>query len=66
MAAKNTKSIEANTIEKHLSSKLFQKFLQKEGNKLSDAAILPQSVKPEKIESIPNSKKKSLDRDDYY
>ena len=66
MAAKNTKSNEANTIEKHLSSKLFQKFLQKEGNKLSDAAILPQSVKPEKIESIPNSKKKSLDRDDYY
>jgi hypothetical protein len=50
MADQNKKLPETNSIEKHLSSKLFQKFLQKEGNKLNEAVLPIPISKPEKLE----------------
>jgi hypothetical protein len=64
MTEKPKKLDEPNAIEKHFSSKLFQKFLQKEGGKLSEAALIPPQVKPEKFQKPP-SRDQSGDFSDY-
>ena len=46
MADKSKKPEDLNQIDKHLNSKLFQKFLQKEGDKLAEASILPSRTDP--------------------
>jgi predicted nucleic acid-binding Zn-ribbon protein len=43
MADKSKKPEDVNQIEKHLNSKLFQKFLQKEGDKLTEANLVPRA-----------------------
>ena len=48
MADKSKKPEDLNQIDKHLNSKLFQKFLQKEGDKLAEVSILPSRGDPPK------------------
>ena len=50
MADKSKKQEDLSQIDKHLNSKLFQKFLQKEGDKLAEVNILP--TRPEPAKSI--------------
>ena len=64
MSDKPLKVGDSNTLEKHLGSKLFQKFLQKEGSKLNEVSIIPQQ-KPEKFEVKPKSTPNPFEPEDY-
>lgn len=64
MADKLSKAPESSTLEKHLGSKLFQKFLQKEGTKLSESSVLPKSPVPQS-KHFAKPQSKPMDSEDY-